>query len=262
MSADMVAAMLAALILTIVIPLGVMCFLHRRGGAWSECLTGAGTFIAFAMILEPIMHSLVLRSGIGGVMQGNIWLYGLYGGLAAGIFEETGRLLAFRFILKSPKRITALSYGIGHGGCEAFLLLGLTMASNLVLGLMYANGETLAPELAGAVEALLATPLVNFFWGGFERLTAPAFSFGMDRLTAMTLHMSLSVLVFASARTEKRGLFPAAVLLHALVDFAAVTSNAYLPVAATEGGTLLLTLLIAAWAAKIYKNLPKTGENT
>lgn len=250
MSADMVAAMLAALILTIVIPLGVMCFLHRRGGAWSECLTGAGTFIAFAMILEPIMHSLVLRSGIGGVMQGNIWLYGLYGGLAAGIFEETGRLLAFRFILKSPKRITALSYGIGHGGCEAFLLLGLTMASNLVLGLMYANGETLAPELAGAVEALLATPLVNFFWGGFERLTA------------MTLHMSLSVLVFASARTEKRGLFPAAVLLHALVDFAAVTSNAYLPVAATEGGTLLLTLLIAAWAAKIYKNLPKTGENT
>ena len=56
-----------------------------------------------------------------------IKLYALYGGLAAGLFEETGRLLAFRFILKPhTARITALSYGIGHGGIEAFWVMGLS----------------------------------------------------------------------------------------------------------------------------------------
>ena len=245
MSTAMIAAMAVNLILTIAVPLGVMLFLRGRGGAWSEFLVGAGTFVIFALILESILHNVVLRSGAGDVLRGNIWLYGLYGGLAAGIFEETGRFLAFRFILKSRKGATALSYGIGHGGAEAFLLLGLTMVSNLVLGLIYSNGGTLPPEIAGAVETLLATPAVNFLWGGFERLTA------------MTLHMALSVLVFASVRTGWRWLFPAAVLVHGAVDFAAVTSNAYLPVAATEGLVLLLTILAAAWAARVYKSLPK-----
>ena len=34
--------------------------------------------------MEQLFHGLVLFSGIGAVIQGNIWLYGLYGGLAAG----------------------------------------------------------------------------------------------------------------------------------------------------------------------------------
>ena len=62
------------------------------------------------MVLERIFHFLVLQSGAGTVIQGNIWLYALYGGLAAGIFEETGRFLAFRFVLRGRQdRITALA---------------------------------------------------------------------------------------------------------------------------------------------------------
>ena len=41
-----------------------------------------------------------------------------------------------------------------------------------------------------------------FLWSGFERLTA------------MALHMALSVLVFASVRTSRRWLYPAAILIH------------------------------------------------
>ena len=249
MSIGLAAMMIAVMLLTLVVPLGVMLFLRRRGGAWSEFWIGAGTFVIFAMILEQILHTLVLRSGLGAVIQGNIWLYGLYGGLAAGIFEETGRFLAFRFVLKGRKKVTALSYGIGHGGMEAFLIVGLTMVSNLILGLMYTSGGTLPPELAGPVETLLSTPPSSFLWSGFERLTA------------MALHMALSVLVFASVRTRRRWLFPAAILIHAAVDFAAVTANAHLPVAATECLVFLLTLLAAAWAARIYKNFTESAEN-
>lgn len=245
MTMGAIAAMIFVLLLTIALPVGIMLFLHRRGGAWTSFLVGAGIFILFALLLEPVVHNLVLGSSLGAAIRGNIWLYGLYGGLAAGVFEETGRLLAFRVLLKNrPEGITALSYGIGHGGAEAFLLVGLTMAANLSLALACMKGAVPPPELAEAAEALFATPAVTFLWSGLERLSA------------MALHVALSVLVFAAVHTGRRWLFPAAVGIHALVDFAAVTANAFLPVAATESLVLVLTALTALWAAEIYrKNL-------
>ena len=243
--------LIAVALMTLLLPLGIMLFLRRRGGTWTAFLTGAGTFVLFAMVLEPILHNLVLRSSAGAAIQGNILLYGLYGGFAAGLFEETGRLLAFRFVLKGhPARITALSYGIGHGGIEALLLVGLTMVANLLLGLSHAAGAPLPQEAAAAAEAILTTPASLFLWSSLERLSA------------MALHLSLSVLVFTSVRTGKRWLFPAAIATHAAVNFAAVVANTHLPVAATEAIVLLLTVLAALWAARIYQNLPESAKTT
>jgi len=159
MSIGTIGAMVFVGIATVALPLGIMAFLRRRGGSWRAFLAGAGTFVLFALVLEPVLHSLILRSETGAVIQGNILLYGLYGGLMAGLFEETGRFLAFRFMLRKQKAgITALSYGMGHGGVEAFLLVGLTMMSNLALGLAYTGGDALSPEMAAAAEALVSTP--------------------------------------------------------------------------------------------------------
>lgn len=249
MSTGTIAAIVAVLIFTIAVPLGIMFFLARAGGSWKDFLVGSVTFIVFAMVLERIFHFLILQSGAGAAIQGNIWIYGLYGGLAAGVFEETGRFLAFRVVLRSRKaRVTSLAYGIGHGGGEAFLIAGLTMASNLILGLIYSHGGSIPSEIIPAVESLLTIPATMFLWSGFERLTA------------MALHMALSILVFASVRTNRRWLYPAAILIHAAVDFAAVISNAYLPVAATE--TLVMALIAVAflWAVRIYKNLSTATE--
>ncbi len=249
--ATTIAAMAAVLLLTVILPVGGMLFLRRRGGSWKTFFVGAGTFVLFALILEPVLHNLVLRTGVGAAIQENILLYGLYGGLAAGLFEETGRFLAFRFVLRSRhERITALAYGIGHGGIEAVMLVGLTMLANLVLAFT-AGTAALPPEAAAAMEVLASTPASMFLWSGVERASAVA------------LHVSLSVLVFSSLRTGRLWLFPAAILLHGAVNFAAVVSNACLPVAATEGLVLLLTAAAAAWAAGVYKNLPaEKPENT
>lgn len=251
MSIGTIAAIVAVIILTIAVPLGTMLFLRKRGGAWTTFLIGAGTFILFAVILEQGFHTLILLSPAGAVIQGNIWLYGIYGGLAAGLFEETGRFLAFRFALRRRQnRITSLAYGIGHGGIEAFLIAGLTMVNNLILGLTYANAETIPPEIAPLVETLLTSPASTFLWSGFERLMA------------MALHMALSVPVFASVRTNRRWLYPAAILIHAAVDFVAVLANSCLPVAATELLLAALTALAVLWAARIYKNLSPNMVDT
>lgn len=242
--------MLLMAALTIAVPAAVMLWLRRRGGRWRDFGVGGVTFFLFAMVLEQILHGLVLTSPLGQVLMGSAWLYGLYGGLAAGIFEEVGRFLAFQLVLKNRReRITALSCGIGHGGTEAFLLLGVTYLNNLCLSALLSRGEALAPELAAAVEGLAALPVTIYLWAGLERIIA------------ITLHMSLSVLVFtAVTRPGKRWLFPAAILLHAAADFTTVVSAAYLPTAAAE-------LLAAAWALVLvwlaagqYKKLPKQGE--
>ena len=249
---------LAALFLTL--PFAVMVFLKKRGGSWLDFFVGAGIFFLFALVLESAMHNVVLfATPLGTILQGNIWLYGLYGGLAAGIFEETGRLAAFRVILKKHRtRVTALGYGIGHGGCEAALLLSVTYISNIVLLSMANSGELLTmaqsggalpQEVLDAVAQLMEISAVTFLWAGFERISA------------MALHMALSVLVFASeTQPGKRALFFTAVLMHAAVDFCAVVSNAFFPIIVTELLTAALAALAVWYAAGVYKKLPETVE--
>jgi len=238
-------------LLTAAIPIGVMFFLRKRGGKWGDFLVGAGIFFLFALVLEQILHVVVLASPLGPVLQGNLWLTGLYGGLAAGVFEETGRFIAFKLVLRNRREpVTALSYGIGHGGCEAVLLLGLTYISNLVLVATVRSGGQVAPELTSALEALAAVPASSFLWAGFERVAAVAF------------HMASSVLVFAAAtRPGKLWLFPAAIAAHFALDFLAVVCNAHLSIAAMELLVAVLALAMVFVAGRIYKSLPKNAEN-
>lgn len=46
-----------------------------------------------------------------------------FGILAAGIFEETARLIGFHLLKKSyPTFATSLAYGLGHGGIEMLIM--------------------------------------------------------------------------------------------------------------------------------------------
>ena len=250
METSSILAIAFTLVFSVVLPIGLMLFFRKKGGKWSTFFIGAAAFALFAMLLEPILHNLLSLTPLWAVLRGNVWLYGLYGGLAAGVFEETGRFLAFRLVLKKEREpITALSYGIGHGGIEAILLVGLTMVSNLALAALVSSGGTTDPGVLEAAAQLAATPAVMFLWAAVERLGA------------IVLHLSLSVLVFAAVRQPgKTWLFPAAILTHAAADFIAVVSNAYLPVAATEIIILIVAALAALFARKIYRTLPAADQ--
>ena len=79
---------------------------------------------------------------------------------------------------------------------------------------------------------------------------------------AVALHVSLSVLVFAAVRSGKLRLFLLAVLLHAAGDFAAVTTAAMLPPAATDLILAAVTAAVVLPAARFYKKMPVFTENT
>ena len=63
-----------------------------RFSAWS-CVVGALVFVVFALILESAAHAAVFAAFPA--VQRSVALYTLYGALAAGVFEEFGRVCGF-----------------------------------------------------------------------------------------------------------------------------------------------------------------------
>lgn len=212
-------------VLGIAVPVCLAIWLVRKYRArLSTILIGAGTFIVFALVLESIMHQLVLKGPNGSAIMGNTLLFAVYGGLAAGVFEETGRFLSMKLLLKKEPStaLPGIAYGIGHGGAEMLIIFGITMISNLVVsalinaglsGILFAKvPEDAAAQLQAQLNQLQTVGAGTLLIGLWERISA------------LVLHLGLSMLVWVAVRKGGKWLwlFPAAVALHAIVDAGAV----------------------------------------
>ena len=220
--------MVLNMLLGILIPVSLLLFFRKKYRATVKSFfIGCAVMLVFALILEQIVHFVVLGSKAGTIIQNNMWLYALYGSLMAGIFEETGRFLAMRFLLKKEhgNPHNALMYGAGHGGFEAMVLLTIGMINNLIYSILINLGQTqvlLAPldeatrgTLQAAFDTLIATPAWHF-------LLSP-----MERIGAIAAQISLSVIVWfaASGKKCRMSLFLLAIILHAVLDAVAVIAS-------------------------------------
>ena len=216
--------MFLAGLVSVALPVGLCIYFYKSKKAnLSPFFVGCAVMVLFAFVLEALCHRVILGSSVGKKIQDNTWLYALYGGMMAGLFEETGRFLAFSTVLKKKLNndANALMYGAGHGGIEALVILGITSLNNIIYSVLINIGKTsvltapLPEELRGqvetAIQALITTPSWQFLLGSVERIFA------------VTLHIALSVLVwFAVKKQGKRYLYPVAILLHFLMDAATV----------------------------------------
>lgn len=245
------AGMVVSMLLSVGLPIFLCIFVHKKTKAWVPAFfIGCGIFVGFAMILEQILHMVVLTA-TGSVLQDNIWLYGIYGGLAAALFEETGRWIAMKFCLK--KHLTkenALMYGAGHGGIEAFLILGMSSMSNLLTAAMINGG--LMEKTMSALDASAQEQTYNqlsVLW------TTPAYQFYLapvERIIAIALQIGLSVLVYSAVKTGKKLHLAAAFGIHFAVDFLTVVLASYVPVWVLELG---LAVVVAGICVVVYKRI-------
>lgn len=254
-SAASIAAMLVTLLICIGLPLGLCIFWKIRTKAkLSAFFIGCGTFFLFALVLEQILHVVVLTV-TGQRLTGNIWLYAIYGGMAAGLFEETGRFLAMRFCMsKSLNKQNAIMYGIGHGGIEAVLITGVTYVSNLVMVFMI-NGGGLDAMLAVLDESTAATAYaqISQLW----ELAPSAFLMaGVERISAITLHIALSWLVYRAVKDKKIGFYALAVGIHFLVDAGTILLIQVIPVEALEG---ILLAFVAVFITCVIRSYRREG---
>lgn len=217
---------------------------------------GCGVFIVFALVLESIANRLILSSDFGTTIQNNIWLYGMFGGIMAGLFEETGRYTAFRTVLK--KKLgndgNALMYGAGHGGIEAFVLLTLGMISNISMAAMLNAG--MADTLTASItDSATLQQLTNTFATLSQTAPATFLAGSVERISAVAMQLSFSVFVWLAAK-EKRlfWLYPAAFLLHAAVDmFTVVMASGLKSTWAIEGIIGAMAVLVALVGVLVWR---------
>ncbi|QTO21366.1 YhfC family intramembrane metalloprotease [Burkholderia seminalis] len=139
----------------------------------------------------------------------------VFAALTAGLFEECGRWVAFRYLL--PKRHDArTAVMLGHGGLEAMLLVGVGFVA-LGTGYLLAHAGVVVPagmhSLIGAEFAgmTLVSPLLALF----------------ERVSAMAAHVGLSLIVLqAFVRGAKRWL-AYAIAFHFMFDLVAVLLTRY-----------------------------------
>ena len=238
-----------AALLGFAVPVALAWWLVRKFQIhWQTILIGAGTFIVFALVLEPILHQVVLKGPHGTQLMANVWYYALYGGLAAGLFEETGRFLSMKFLMRREptSALPGVGYGAGHGGVEMLIIFGISMISNLAVAAMINAGQ--ADILTAKVpEEQLAQVQAQF--AQLASLTPGTLLIGFwERLSALILQLGLSMLVWTAVRRGGKWLwlFPAAILLHALVDGAAVILSKSVGMVAVEVIVCAIALAVGA----------------
>ncbi|MCI9077986.1 MAG: YhfC family intramembrane metalloprotease [Lachnospiraceae bacterium] len=260
-SEPVVKAMMEIAALSFVVPFAfVLIWKMRFRKSIIPSLTGVLVFLTFGIILKSVPNLLFLSvdSPVSRFINGSIWAYAIYCGLAAGIFEEAGRYVAFKLFLKNHDyRESSVAYGLGHGGIECIVVLGFAMLQNFTYAQIINAGQmeemisTFPDESAKAVFMDLQQAIINMtvqdcIWAGVERLSA------------LALQVSLSVLVYQAARIQnKKHLLAIAILLHALIDvFAAFSQQGRLPVAVIEIVIIIYALIVSVFAYKIYTSLP------
>lgn len=209
--------MIISIIISILIPIAVATYSYKNFKiSFKALITGVFIFIVFALILESTLHSFIFKYT---TIQHHPYAYAFYGACAAAVFEEFGRLIGFKTILKNKRSWKdGLGYGLGHGGIEAVIIGGISNINNLIYSFMINSGsldllKTKLPiETIGVIKnALINTPSYMFLISGFERLFA------------FTLQIALSILVLYSVKMGKYRYFIYALLLHFIADiFAAL----------------------------------------
>ncbi|WP_233849096.1 YhfC family intramembrane metalloprotease [Paraburkholderia sp. HD33-4] len=212
-----------------------------------------------------------------------------YGALAAGVCEEVGRFFGMRLLVKraaarpavrakanvdanggasstgstSATSTTAdtrtaalraddgaaLSYGLGHGGAEAWMVGVLVQFQWLVFAILENRGR-LGDYLGNLpAEAMMRVHLI------LASLTPQlAGIFALERVAALVFQIGLSVLMWRGVRAGSRGILPLAIVVHALIDVpAAMTQARLLPLAAVDTIYAVAAVFVAGLLIRNYR---------
>ena len=213
-------------ILGIAIPLiAAIIWCKKKHEPFTTVLIGAATFLLFAIVIEKPLQALVisLDSPVSQFVNARPILWGIIVGLFPGVFEETGRFVAFKTVLrKRTQRETGLTHGIGHGGFEAMFILGITYIEYFVFAVMLNTGSFFE-QMIEPVKDSLSTDVMKQITDIVEQITTfSAAAMGvalLDRLIAVLYHIGASIMVFYAVKDKKKWwLYPLSILIHTVID--------------------------------------------
>ncbi|MFZ7133651.1 MAG: YhfC family intramembrane metalloprotease [Eubacteriales bacterium] len=230
-------AIIFTCILTILFPTVLFIYFRKHYKAsFNYFFMGIAIFSIFQLIIRiPLLQMVSGKLWFTVYISSNKYVYGAFLAITAALVEEIGRYLAFRFILLDHRKWeNGYAFGIGHGGIEAFSIVGINYFLMLLLTIhmnlgWFSNIVTQFPQLLAAKSILLESPAEMLLLAGVERFFV------------LFIQIGFSLLVLDAVKRIKPGLLGLAILLHALLDFIAVLI----------GGNILIVEGIIAIAAMI-----------
>lgn len=213
------AGMITQLLISLVFPIALLVFfLRKKSLTWKSFWIGALIFIVFSQVLEKLLHIAVIDpAGPSLKWTDSKIAMIMYGALAAGIFEEIGRYLGFKFLLKRNREYKdGLSFGLGHGGIEAILIGVLGGVNAIVMANLINTGmfdQTIGAALPADQLAMIKNQFLNTGFGMYV-------VGGLERIPAIFIHIALSLVVLLAVRENKFIYVIYAIGLHALMDVA------------------------------------------
>lgn len=220
---------------------------HRLGVRWKLFAVGMGGFVLSQLLHIPF-NWLVLQEAqllpTDTAVLSNLLILAVFLGLSAGVFEEVTRWAIYRWGIKDARTWgKGVMYGAGWGGVEA-MLLGVIGLLNIVIlaGMKYGYFWQMIPTEQEAlvwqqIEATFGLPWYMTLLGALERVFA------------ICLHLTLSVMVLQLFLRRNWLWLVAAILWHALLDATAVFTIQYAtPLLGANQAALLTEAVVAVFA--------------
>jgi len=239
-------ASLGATAFMIALPIALIVAAHRwLHVGWRYAAYGALIFFTFQLItrlpliqlaqyvLLPRMHS----------SRPLLVAFLLFAALTAGVCEEVGRYLGYRWFMGRERKTWAkgVMYGLGHGGLEsAVLIAGLSGIQLINVWLLSSTNLGIVPAAQQAVAArqlasLAAQPGWLPLLGGWERICA------------IVAHVLFSLIVLQVFRRGSLGWLWLAIGLHTLLDAVSALLPQFVHLGAV-GDDLLIESFVGVFA--------------
>ena len=213
-------SMVITLLICFGLPIILFIYFYKRERiAVAAVLVGALVFLVSQIFTRIPLLNLFSSMEWYQQIAANIFLLAFFLSVTAGLFEEVGRYLGFKLLLK--KHLSwknGVAFGIGHGGIEAIVITGFAYINNLVYSVLINSGaftDTIAPQLGPEIAAYIQDQLVNL----------PSYLFlvaGFERAFTIFIHIALSLVVLLAVVKGKAVYLLFAILLHTAVNFPAV----------------------------------------
>jgi len=246
------------LFVCLILPILVLILLarkNRKQGIVSAWLLGAaGFFVTQILIRLPILTALQSQPQFMVFAQNHLFIYAFALAFTAGLFELAGRFAVAKLMHRRLTCKRSLAAGLGHGGIEAMVLIGMTYVNNLIYIIMINSGtyDMLFAQVAGNELAAVQLEIIRS-----QLLAAPASLFllaGFERILAMTAHTAMSMLVCYGVAHKKA--LPCALVclgIHTFIDLTAgISQLAGSTLSQTAVYVIIYTILVIVALASLY----------
>ena len=221
------------MILCLVLPIVLLILLvrkYKKEGIFPAWLLGAAGFFVTQMVIRvPILTVLQTRDWFVDFSANTPFLYAFSLAFTAGLFELAGRFAVAKLMVKNLTFRRSLAAGLGHGGIEAMLLVGLTYINNLIYIVMINTGtfDSMLAEVAAMGDAVpqLEATLAQLEMIKTQLISYPPAMFllgALERILAMACHAGMSMIVCYGVAAKKP--LPCLLIclgIHTLIDLTA-----------------------------------------